>query len=357
MLRVLTFDDPRLLMLLRGGWFRSLGLRVVTACAPEALLERALFLAPDLVLVLAERVPPGFGRALRGCVGERRTEIVLVTAAGEPAPAGEWADYDGVVSLADPELELARLVSLQSRSRRRQSRRRVRLPVQLGAGGEALDGVALDLSADGAGLLLGRLPRDAGPQPARFSRGDGRVVTATARVVWADGRAEPAARVGVRLVDASAELDRALADLALWEVHLEGGAPVVRLHGELDERADLSPLAARAGEAPIIDLGDVVRASSAGLQQWSRLVRGFAPETRVRLRRVPAALMRQLLLVPLATLGCVVESYYAPFECEACEVDIDLVLDARATPAAQPCPLCGAPMTSHQPRLQLGAGA
>lgn len=355
MLRVLTFDEPRLVTLLRTGYFRSLGLRVMTAASADALLERALFLAPDVVLVSSERTPPGYARALRGCLGERKAQMVLVVGDREAAVDDDLTVYDGVISLHEPELELARILAAQSaRSRRRQARHRVRLPVRIAGPNEAaLDGVVLDLSAGGAGVLVGRLPSDAGPKMACFWRDDGRSVSVSARVVWADARTEPAVRVGLKLLEAAPETVRALADLSLWELHVESGARVIRLHGELDEAADLSPLLSHAGDAPIIDMGDVVRANSTGLLRWSTFLRRLPSETSVRLRRVPVALMRQLVLVPLATLGCVIESYYAPYECEACEVDIDLLLDARAAAQAQPCPLCATPMLSNQPRLEL----
>lgn len=359
MLRVLTFDEPRLVTMLRTGYFRSLGLRVMTACSADALLEHAHFLAPEVVLVVGDRTPPGYARALRSCLGERKSQMVLVVGDRDAVIDDDLTAYDGVLSLEDPELEMARILAARSaRTRRRQARHRVRLPVRLEAENEVpLDGVVVDLSAEGAGLLVGRLPNDAGPKTARFWRDDGRSVSVSARVVWADARAEPATRVGLKLIDIAPQTVRALADLSLWELHVESGAPVIRLHGELDEAADLAPLLAHVGEAPTIDMSDVVRANSTGLLRWSTFLRRLPSETRVRLRGVPAALMRQLVLVPLATLGCVIESHYAPYECEACEADVDLLLDARARAEAQPCPLCAAPMVANEPPLQLRLNA
>jgi hypothetical protein len=117
MLKVLTFDVPALVTLLRTAYFRSLGVRVITACSSDDLLERAVRLRPDLVLVVDERVPPRFARALRACVGERRAQLVLVVGDGETPDADELINYDGVVSLADPELELARLVAMHAPAR------------------------------------------------------------------------------------------------------------------------------------------------------------------------------------------------------------------------------------------------
>ena len=102
-------------------------------------------------------------------------------------------------------------------------------------------------------------------------------------------------------------------------------------------------------------------AASAALAQ-DRVAQVFAVsgEVTIELRRVCEPLVHQLNIVPAARGVSIVTSFFAPYECEHCDAEQDVVLDVRLHGAAlakmeapqMPCPDCKKPMVfATEPEL------
>src|SRR5437870_9406303 len=158
MLHILTFDAPTLVAALRGGYFRRCGLRVTIAGSVQEMIERAEVLRPEVIIVVAgaidSREERGAAQQLRAHLSDRRGTLLLAVPHERRALEEDLQSYDGIVSLEEPDLDLARALSpFMALPKRRQARMRVRVPIVLFAGENApVHGMTVDLSAAGAGL-------------------------------------------------------------------------------------------------------------------------------------------------------------------------------------------------------------
>ena len=126
------------------------------------------------------------------------------------------------------------------------------------------------------------------------------------------------------------------------------------LEGVIDENAKLLDLIGRARNGKLIlDLGGVTFINSIGVREWCRMQQaaqniGLA----IELRRVCEPLVHQLNIVPAARGVSIVTSFFAPYECENCDSEHEVVLDvrlhgsalAKMKPPEMPCPDCRKPL-------------
>ena len=359
MLQILTYDVPPLVSALRSGYFRRAGLRVVTASDSRELLERAAILRPNVVIVVAGLLDPvdqgGLARQLRSHLAEGRSLLLLALPQERSNVEEDLRPYDGILSLEEPELDLARLMGTMTvQAKRQQPRERVVMATRLWAeADEAIEGVTVDFSGAGAGLRLPRAPA-ADPYTLRISRRDGRSVTMGARVVWMDDYSEHYVRMGVRFIGATLDSVRALYDLAFWEEHEDVGERVLVLRGEISEKTTFAALLRRLTSVVALDLSEVRRVNSAGVLRWIEFLRRIPAGADVRLRRLSIPLARQMLLVPAMVRRCTIESYYVPYECEECDVDTSVLIFRDRSLFAPVCLDCGQEMTLSEPLLGLG---
>jgi anti-anti-sigma regulatory factor len=141
---------------------------------------------------------------------------------------------------------------------------------------------------------------------------------------------------------------------------IETRGDTVYLAGVIDESATLQELAGRAvaSRGLILDLGGVTFINSLGVREWIRMQQaaqglgvGF------ELRRVAVPLVHQLNIVPATRAAAMVTSFFAPYECEDCDAEHDMVLDvrlhgadlARMRAPKLPCPDCKRPMLFGAP--------
>jgi ABC-type transporter Mla MlaB component len=357
-LQILTCDAPSLVSALRSGYFLRAGLRIVTALDAQELLERAAVLRPNVIILVAGLLPPrcerGLAQKLRPHLAAGPSLILLALPRDHMDIGDDLHSYDGVLSLEEPGLDVARaLAPLISLPNRRQARMRVRIPATLFAAAEKpIEGVTVDLSGAGAGL---HLPSEPGQDPyhVAFSRPDGRRVTLAARAAWIDGFSPRAVRLGVRFLSATLDTVQALYDLAFWELITESGQLVIHLHGEISETTALWPILTRIMEAPRLDLEDVSRVNSAGVLRWMDFLRKIPSDVELRLRRISIPLVRQMLLVPAMSRRCVIESFLAPYECEDCDLDVTELITPGRDLFVPECPSCGESMRLAEPVLGL----
>jgi hypothetical protein len=132
----------------------------------------------------------------------------------------------------------------------------------------------------------------------------------------------------------------------------------VALEGAIDDKADVLGLMAhaRAGRL-VLDLGGIRFINSLGVREWIRLQQAAAAaQVNIELHRVAVVIVHQLNIVP-ATRGATISSFFAPYVCEECDAEHDMVLDLRLhakalddnEPPPMSCPECRRPMQMRDP--------
>lgn len=355
MLRVLAYDDPTLLAALRTGALRRGSLAVHSFSTVDDLLDRALRIRPDVIVLVAGLVDPRrertIARALRRELDASGTLLFLGVPPERKDVDEDLTLYDGLVALDDPQVDISRLLYPAPACRRRNLlRTKVRIPALfIDEQDRGADGVAVNISGAGAGFLLRRPPARRGPCAILFHRADGRSVTLGATPVWVEAISDGAVRAGVRFAGATLGAIRSLYDLAFWEVVAEGGDLVIHLHGEITEATNLDTLLDRVFVAPILDLGDVTRVNSAGALRWVDFLRSIPDSVTPRLRRLSVAVGRQMLICPAMTRRCIIESFFVPYECERCEAETQILSTPWTRPQRQSCSDCGGDLYVTEP--------
>ena len=131
------------------------------------------------------------------------------------------------------------------------------------------------------------------------------------------------------------------------------------LEGVIDEHASLLGVIDRARNgALILDLGGITFINSLGVREWIRMQQAAAKiGLHMELRRVAEPIVHQLNIVPATRGVSMVTSFFAPYECDDCDAEHDMVLDVRLHGAdlaklrapAMPCPDCRRPMEFTSP--------
>jgi hypothetical protein len=128
----------------------------------------------------------------------------------------------------------------------------------------------------------------------------------------------------------------------------------VELAGQLDERADLAPIAQKAAGRVVFDLAQVSFINSIGVREWVRLLRALGDKkVEVVLRRCSEAMVHQMNMIVETVAHARVESFYVPYLCDACGAEASMCIDVDAHMPAlrrmeapvQKCPECGGVMS------------
>ncbi len=148
----------------------------------------------------------------------------------------------------------------------------------------------------------------------------------------------------MRYADPVAELNRLRID-----VFRDRRQTTLRLAGPIDETASLhgvGPILAPV----VVDLGHVTLINSRGVREWVKFLRALTPRGSVSLRHCPACMVSQFNLVRGAASDVVIESFDAPYACEACghqdmlELEPAVHLPSGSDPPTFPCERCGGAM-------------
>jgi hypothetical protein len=121
--------------------------------------------------------------------------------------------------------------------------------------------------------------------------------------------------------------------------------------GVLDETAQLVRLLDHAqGQRLVLDLGGITFINSLGIREWIRMQQAAAAaRIAIELVRVAEPLIHQMNIMPAARGVSIVSSFYAPYECDECDVEHAMLLDVRThgadlanqRPPIMKCPDCG----------------
>jgi len=132
-----------------------------------------------------------------------------------------------------------------------------------------------------------------------------------------------------------------------WRVTDNG---VFELAGEIDEHAELAPLAAKMSGHVVLDLARIRRINSQGVRAWIDFLRDVAVRTLV-FRRCSSAVITQVNMIANFRGPATIESFLAPYVCDACGAEIEHLIDvaeqrrAGGRVPAVTCPTCGAAMS------------
>ena len=131
------------------------------------------------------------------------------------------------------------------------------------------------------------------------------------------------------------------------------------ISGAIDDKADVLGLMvhARAGKL-VLDLGGIRFINSIGVREWIRLQQAAAnASVQLELYRVAVVMIHQLNIVTASRGNAIVHSFFAPYLCEECDAEHDMVLDerlhpdafAKRTPPPMSCPECKRAMEFRDP--------
>lgn len=131
----------------------------------------------------------------------------------------------------------------------------------------------------------------------------------------------------------------------------DGDTLRLTLKGQIDEDADYGSVKAAGVRRIVFDFEGVKLINSTGIQRWIKFLQGLPSDAEVVFSRCAIRVVTQINLFPgfLGGRPVKVESFYAPYFCEACDSSCDVLLetarhsvDASMTKAPKmQCPKCG----------------
>jgi hypothetical protein len=136
---------------------------------------------------------------------------------------------------------------------------------------------------------------------------------------------------------------------ATWTIARREGVTVVELSGYLGEDTDLAPLRAELAGAVELDLGGITRINSTGVRAFVTFIHDLPSVGELSFTHCSPAVVTQLNTIYNFRGRARVRSLYAPYVCEACNIEERKLLVVRelGSPPSVPsfsCTRCGGPM-------------
>ncbi|HEY3357376.1 MAG TPA: PilZ domain-containing protein [Polyangia bacterium] len=355
MITVLTTSNSAVLRQLGSRPFQRLGVRHRLATTGPEALEIIQRERPSLCIVDTE-LPEMDGYELcsrvKGDPELRGTRVMLVVGSMMDRAQIEKlgnSGCDDVFSVPAPSDELyqhaARLLNLPHRQDRRIQ---VQVRIEINAGAQVIAGRVENISSTGAKVILEAPVVGAKEVRLRlFRTDDERAAVVRGRVVWQRPDESGGLALGVEFFDLLPEMQRMLADLALWDiVDTEGGAQVI-LHGDFTEITDFDPLRSHLTGRVEFDLSGVRYMNSSGVRNWAAFLR-LLREVDYTFVRCSVAFTSQAGMVPAVVGRGRIESFLAPYHCDECDRSEERLLQTAALTTPAPvipprfrCSQCG----------------
>jgi CheY-like chemotaxis protein len=355
MLTVLTTSNSAVLRQLGSRPFQRLGVRhrlATNGVEALAIIQRE---RPSLCIIDTE-LPEMDGYQLCSRIKSdpelRGTRVMLVVGSVmDRAQIERLGDSgcDDVFSVPAPSDELyqhaARLLNLPHRQDRRIQ---VQVRIEVNAGAQVIAGRVENISSTGAKVLLDAPVTGVKEVRLRlFRTDDERAAVVRGRVIWQRPDESGGLALGVEFFDLLPEMQRMLADLALWDVNeTEGGLQVV-LHGDFTEVTDFDPLRGRLAGRVEFDLSGVRYMNSSGVRNWAAFLR-LLKDVDYTFVRCSVAFTSQAGMVPAVIGKGRIESFLAPYHCDECDRSEERLLQTAALTIPAPvipprfrCSQCG----------------
>lgn len=137
-----------------------------------------------------------------------------------------------------------------------------------------------------------------------------------------------------------------------WHIDERSDHTLVVLRGEIDENAELDELKQRLSGPVTFHLAGVRRINSCGVREWLGLMRALAEVADLTFTHCSTVFVNQMNTIHNFRGNAEIQSFQAPYICESCEIEVDVLLDASehfgdgdtdAVPSF-PCERCGEPM-------------
>jgi ABC-type transporter Mla MlaB component len=136
-----------------------------------------------------------------------------------------------------------------------------------------------------------------------------------------------------------------------WEVRAAEDCREVVFAGEIDEFTELSALIPELRGQVRFDLQGITRINSSGLRTWVNFIRCACGHAQVTLARCSRPIVDQLNMIYNFRGSAAIESFYAPYICEQCQLETEKLLDVSEQvragkvlpPPSVKCPECGSP--------------
>jgi anti-anti-sigma regulatory factor len=136
-----------------------------------------------------------------------------------------------------------------------------------------------------------------------------------------------------------------------WQIDAGPAGLVVELAGDIDEHASLAGLARRLAGPVVLDLAGVRRINSQGVRTWIDFLRAMPAGTPLVFRRCSVPVITQINMIANFRGTADVQSFFAPYVCDACGAEQEHLVDVReqrARGAVLPpvaCAACGGAMS------------
>jgi CheY-like chemotaxis protein len=370
MIRVVTSPGAEIAEQLASPSFRRLGVERRVFDTGAAIVAEVARSAPQLVIVegqLSDMTGFEVCEKIRADETLRQVRVMLALSRAKLQPAIlkllAAVGCDDLLALPAPGEELyqqvAQLLRLPARLGRRISIELFADIEGLGAASgvsHTLVGRVVNMSPTGACVVLDGMPSETvtGLERVRLTLSrplESREVVLEGRVVW---RGEPkdgdGATFGVEFENLDEPARRALAALSLWEVVALPDRTQVVLQGDLTEVAEFEDLAARLTGMIEFDLGGVRYLNSAGVRKWGLFLEQLTRSTYAFVRCSTAFVIQASFVARVLGDGRI-DSFWAPYVCEACDLEDRRLLHVSAATKMEEmsqaqfrCSSCGGPL-------------
>ncbi len=362
MLKVITSNNTAIFRELKSPNFQQLEMEQITVTTGAEALEKTRSQRPDLV-VLDVDLPEVSGtdvcKLIKDDPALADTRVILVVSGSlKPDDVDRLSDSgcDDILTIPTPAEDLyshaARLLNLPQRQR---SRVRAQVLMPSGSRVPVLRGEVTNISLEAVDIAIEQTVELGTEVKVRLGRGGaGQAVLVKGSVVACEDDSHTMTKVlRVKLHGLRPEDERALADLALWEVVEKRHGVMVMLRGDIIEKTDFDALLKQLTSLNItFDMGGVRYLNSTGIRRWVEFLERLDTEAKYEFVRCSVAFVTQLGLVDRARGRGQVVSFKAPYYCEMCDRETQQLLQTRhlelhdgrtvPEPPAFDCPHCGA---------------
>jgi DNA-binding response OmpR family regulator len=357
MIRIVTSPGAAIAEQLASPSFRRLGVEHQVFPTGAAILAAIQKNAPQLVILEGSLVDTsGFAlcEKIRSEETMRHVRVMLALPREELGPKTlkrvASVGCDDLLALPAPGEELYQQVALLLRLPQRLGRR---ISIELFAdieglgpnggtnGPNALVGRVVNISPTGARVVLDKAAEKplADLERVRLTLSrplEGREVQIEGRVVWRDEtQGSDALAFGVEFQHLDEPSRRALAALSLWEVVALPDRTQVVFQGDLTEVAEFEDLADRLSGLVEFDLGGVRYLNSAGVRKWVLFLEKLVNVSAYSFVRCSTAFVMQASMVSRLLGNGRIDSFWAPYVCEACELEDHRLLHVSASASIQ----------------------
>ena len=125
---------------------------------------------------------------------------------------------------------------------------------------------------------------------------------------------------------------------------ITGDEAHIALEGIIDEDANFDKIKSLPLDKFIFDFNNVVLINSCGIRKWIKYIQDFKDATVVYIN-CPQIIVEQVNMVHgFIRKGSIIESFYAPYFCENCDIGKKILLKntevINSKPPAKPCNNC-----------------